>query len=46
MPHLVKEVKSLDSDDSHLTVDYNGLIGLLIESVKTLQAEVETLKNK
>jgi len=46
MPHLVKEVKSLDSDDSHLTVDYNGLIGLLIESVKTLQAEVENLKNK
>ena len=46
MPHLVKEVKSLDSDDSHLTVDYNGLIGLLIESVKTLQSEVKTLKNK
>ncbi len=45
MPHLVKEVKSLDSDESHLTVDYNGLIGLLIESVKTLQSEVKNLKN-
>jgi len=43
MPHLVKEVKSLDSDDSHLTVDYNGLIGLLIESVKTLSEKVEKL---
>ena len=45
MPHLVKEVKSLDSDDSHLTVDYNGLIGLLIESVKTLSEKVEKLEN-
>jgi len=45
MPHLVKEVKSLDSDDSHLTVDYNGLIGVLIQAVKELKAEVETLKN-
>jgi hypothetical protein len=45
MPHLVKEVKSLDSDDSHLTVDYNGLIGLLIQAVKELKAEIETLKN-
>jgi hypothetical protein len=46
MPHLVKEVKSLDSDDSHLTVDYNGLIGLLIESVKTLSEKVEKLENR
>jgi hypothetical protein len=46
MPHLVKEVKSLDSNDSHLAVNYDGLIGLLIESVKELKAEVETLKNK
>lgn len=46
MPHLVKEVKELDSNDSHLAVNYDGLIGLLIESVKELKAEVETLKNK
>ena len=46
MPHLVKEVKELDSDDSHLAVNYDGLIGVLIEAVKELKAEVETLKNK
>ena len=46
MPHLVKEVSSLDSDDTHLTVDYNGLIGVLIQAVKELKAEVETLKTK
>ena len=46
MPHLVKEVKSMDSDESHLTVDYNGLIGLLIESIKSLSNEVEQLKSK
>lgn len=46
MPHLVKEVKSLDSDESHLTVDYNGLIGLLIESVKTLSEKLEKLENR
>ena len=46
LPHLVKEVSSLDGSDSHLAVNYDGLIGVLIESVKELQAEVETLKNK
>ena len=46
MPHLVKEVKELDSDNSHLAVNYDGLIGVLIEAVKELKAEVETLKNK
>lgn len=46
MPHLVKEGKSLGSDDTHLTVDYNGLIGLLIESVKTLSEKVKELENR
>lgn len=46
MPHLVKEVKELDSNDSHLAVNYDGLIGVLIEAVKELKAEVETLKTK
>ena len=46
MPHLVKEVKELDSNDSHLAVNYDGLIGVLIEAVKELKAEVETLKIK
>ena len=36
MPELVKEVDSLKSEDSFKAVDYNGLIGLLIEAVKEL----------
>ena len=46
MPHLVKEVTSLDSKESHLTVDYNGLIGVLIEAVKTLNDKIEKIENK
>jgi hypothetical protein len=45
-PELVKEVQPLEGDEKRLTVNYDGLIGVLIESVKELQAEVETLKNK
>ena len=29
---------------SHKAVNYNGLVGVLIEAVKSLSAEVETLK--
>ena len=36
MPELVKEVDSLKNEDSFKAVDYNGLIGLLIEAVKEL----------
>lgn len=36
MPHLVKEVKDLDSDSTHLAVNYDGLIGVLIEAIKEL----------
>ena len=46
MPHLVKEVNSFNSAEKHLTVDYNGLIGLLIESVKTLSEKVKELENR
>ena len=45
-PDLVKEVQPLEGDEKRLTVNYDGLIGVLIESIKELQAEVETLKNK
>jgi hypothetical protein len=44
MPHLVKEVKELDSDDTHLAVNYDGLIGVLIEAVKDLSNQVNELK--
>ena len=44
-PDLVKEVQPLEGDEKRLTVNYDGLIGVLIESIKELQKEVETLKN-
>lgn len=44
MPHLVKEVANLDGTDSHLAVNYDGLIGVLIEAVKDLSNQVNELK--
>jgi hypothetical protein len=37
MPELVKEVENLKTQDSFKAVDYNGIIGLLIEAVKELK---------
>ena len=37
MPSLVGEQETLDGKDTFKTVDYNGIIGLLIESVKELE---------
>ena len=45
-PDLVKEVQPLEGDEKRLTVNYDGLIGVLIEAVKELQKEVQTLKTK
>lgn len=36
MPHLVKEVKDISSDETHLSVNYDALIGVLIEAIKEL----------
>ena len=44
LPELVGTKKSLDNGEETLTVDYNGLIGVLIEAVKELQKEVQILK--
>ncbi len=44
MPSLVSEVKELNDASSHLAVDYNGIIGLLIETVKEQQTQIDTLK--
>lgn len=41
LPDLV-----LGSDETQKSVNYNGLIGVLIEAVKELSREVEELKNK
>lgn len=45
-PELVKEVQPIGEDEKRLTVNYDGLVGVLIEAVKELKAEVETLKTK
>ncbi len=46
MPSIVKEVNDLELGTSHLTVDYNGVIGLLVETVKQQQKDIEILKSK
>jgi len=46
-PYLVKDVKDLNCDcPSHLTVNYNGLVGVLIEAVKELNQKVKELESK
>lgn len=45
LPEAVGTTKDLQTDEEHLVVDYNGVIAILIESVKELKAEVEELKN-
>jgi hypothetical protein len=44
-PEIVKEKSIMDSEP-HKTIEYNGLVGLLIETVKELSSEVQELKNK
>ena len=49
MPSLVGEQETLDGKDTFKTVDYNGIIGLLVESVKELEerlSKCECNKNK
>jgi hypothetical protein len=46
MPEVVKEVDTLNTDgETHLTVDYAKLVGLLIEAVKELNAKVKKLES-
>ena len=44
LPNIVKEVTRLDGEEC-LAITYAGVIGLLVEAVKELKAEVEVLKN-
>lgn len=44
MPSLVSSVQELNDTSSHLAVDYNGIIGLLVETVKEQQNQIDTLK--
>lgn len=43
LPDLINGV---ESEDSYLGIDYNGLTTLLVKAVKELKAELDTLKNK
>lgn len=46
LPGAVKEVESLEGDQSYKAVDYNAVIGLLIETNKELLERIEKLENK
>ena len=46
LPGLVSQVQELDDSSSHLAVDYNGIIGLLIETVKEQQKQIDDLKSR
>jgi len=46
LPGAVKEVESLEGDQSYKAVDYNAIIGLLIETNKELLERIEKLENK
>jgi len=39
-------VESLDGEQTYKTVDYNAVIGLLIETNKELLERIEKLENK
>ena len=46
LPRAVKEVKELNSDDTHKTVDYNQLSALFIEAIKELKDENKSLRSE
>lgn len=46
LPEAVKSVKGLSDEQEYLTVNYDALISLLIESVKELKGRIEELENK
>lgn len=45
-PQLISEVQNLNNEGNHLTVNYSALVGVLIEAVKDLQAQVDNLKDR
>jgi len=46
LPGAVKDIESLEGDKSYKAVDYNAIIGLLIQTNKELLERIETLENK
>jgi hypothetical protein len=45
LPCAVSTVEAIGDSEEHLTLNYNSVIGLLVQAVKELKAEVEELKN-
>jgi hypothetical protein len=44
VPELVKEQQGLNGREKFKSVDYNKLVPILIESIKELKSEVDSLK--
>ena len=45
LPELVTDVDNLKDNGLYKYLNYNGIIGLLVESIKELKDEVRELKN-
>tara|TARA_B100000902_G_scaffold81469_1_gene86088 strand:+ start:2995 stop:7449 length:4455 start_codon:yes stop_codon:yes gene_type:complete len=46
IPELVKEVTSLKDKGTHLTVNYEKLVPVLVESIKELKEEINDIRKK
>jgi hypothetical protein len=44
LPCAVSEVKNLNDDETHKSVNYNALFSIVIESIKELKKEIQDLK--
>jgi hypothetical protein len=44
LPEVVYTSKDIDTEEEHLAVRYGNIAGLIIEAIKELKKEVETLK--
>ena len=45
IPYLVEDRKMINSDEMSKKLNYNGLIGLLLQSIKELKTELDDLKS-
>jgi hypothetical protein len=46
LPEVVKSNKDLKTGEEILSVDYGNIVGVLIEAIKELKAEIDELKKK